>query len=65
MTAQKKTDAAEPNFKSTKLSQQQEAAYQKIQDVAVKAIEGASRVGSFNSLVHTLKEQTKKQASED
>ena len=30
-----------------KLSQQQEAAYQKIQDVAVKAIEGASKVGSF------------------
>jgi hypothetical protein len=48
-----------------KLSQQQEAAYQKIQDVAVKAIEGASRVGSFAGLVHTLKEQTRKQATED
>ena len=48
-----------------KLSQQQESAYQKIQDVAVKAIEGASKVGSFAGLVHTLKEQTKKQTTED
>jgi hypothetical protein len=48
-----------------KLSQQQEAAYQKVQDVAVKAIEGASKVGSFAGLVHTLKEQVKKQTSED
>jgi hypothetical protein len=48
-----------------KLSQQQEAAYQKIQDVAVKAIEGASKVGSFAGLVHTLKEQTKRQPTED
>ena len=48
-----------------KLSQQQEAAYQKIQDVAVKAIEGASKLGSFGSLVHTLKEQTRKQATEE
>jgi len=48
-----------------RLSQQQEAAYQKIQDVAVKAIEGASKVGSFAGLVHTLKEQTKKQTTED
>lgn len=48
-----------------KLSQQQEAAYQKIQDVAVKAIEGASKLGSFGSLVHTLKEQTRKQTGEE
>lgn len=48
-----------------KLSQQQESAYQKIQDVAVKAIEGASKVGSFGSLVHTLKEQAKRQPAED
>lgn len=48
-----------------KLSQQQEGAYQKIQDVAVKAIEGASKQGSFGSLVHMLKEQGKKQPSED
>ena len=47
-----------------KLSQQQESAYQKIQDVAVKAIEGASKLGSFDSLVHTLKEQTKKQTED-
>jgi hypothetical protein len=48
-----------------RLSQQQEAAYQKVQDVAVKAIEGASKMGSFSSLVHTLKEQAKKQGAED
>jgi len=48
-----------------RLSQQQEAAYQKVQDVAVKAIEGASKVGSFAGLVHTLREQTKKQGGED
>ncbi|HSW02600.1 MAG TPA: hypothetical protein VLI39_20725 [Sedimentisphaerales bacterium] len=48
-----------------KLSQQQEASYQKIQDVAVKAIEGASKLGSFGSLVHTLKEQTRKPVSEE
>ncbi|MEN6335819.1 MAG: hypothetical protein ABFE01_16320 [Phycisphaerales bacterium] len=48
-----------------RLSQQQEAAYQKIQDVAVKAIEGASKLGSFGSLVHTLKEQTRKPANEE
>mgnify|MGYP006280303337 CR=1 FL=1 len=48
-----------------KLSQQQEAAYQKVQDVAVKAIEGASTVGSFGNLVHTLKEQGRKQTAEE
>lgn len=45
----------------TKLSQHQEAAYQKVQDVAVKAIEGASRVGAFHELQQTLVDQTKKQ----
>lgn len=45
-----------------KLSQQQESAYQKVQDVAVKAIEGASRVGAFHELQQTLIDQTKKQA---
>jgi D-tyrosyl-tRNA(Tyr) deacylase len=36
-----------------------------LQDVAVKAIEGASKLGSFGSLVHTLKEQTRKQTGEE
>ena len=44
---------------------QQDSAYQKIQDVAVKAIEGASKVGSFSGLQHVLREQNKKQSSED
>lgn len=49
----------------SKLSHQQEGAYQKIQDVAVKAIEGASKLGSFGSLAHTLKEQARRQSEED
>lgn len=48
-----------------KLSQQQEGAYQKIQDVAVKAIEGASKLGSLGGLAHALKEQTKRQSSSE
>ncbi|MFC1760487.1 hypothetical protein ACFL6U_00220 [Planctomycetota bacterium] len=51
----------EQNEQLAKLSQHQEAAYQKVQDVAVKAIEGASRVGAFSELQQTLAEQTKRQ----
>ncbi len=47
-----------------KLSQQQEAAYQKVQDVAVKAIEGASRSGSFEALQRTLRNQPEKKSDE-
>ena len=48
-----------------KLSTQQDSAYQKIQDVAVKAIEGASKVGSYSGLQQVLREQNKKQTNED
>lgn len=48
-----------------KLSQQQEAAYQKVQDVAVKAIEGASRSGSFEALQRALKMQPEKKGDEN
>jgi len=49
----------------TKLGQQQESAYQKVQDVAVKAIEGASRAGSFEALQRTLREQPEKKGGEN
>ncbi len=47
-----------------KLAQQQEAAYQKVQDVAVKAIEGASKAGSFEALQRTLRNQPEKKGDE-
>ena len=54
----------EQNEQILKLSTLQEAAYQKVQDVAVKAIEGASKIGSFQGLQKLLSEQGKKQAQE-
>lgn len=48
----------------SRLGQQQEAAYQKVQDVAVKAIEGASRAGSFEALQRSLKQQPEKKSEE-
>jgi len=55
----------ELNEQTTKLSTQQDAAYQKIQDVAVKAIEGASKASSFSDLQHVLSEQVKKKQAND
>ena len=55
----------EQNEQITKLSAQQDAAYQKIQDVAVKAIEGASKASSFSDLKHVLSEQIKKKQTND
>jgi len=40
----------------SKLSGQQELSYQKVQEIAVKAIEGASKVGSFGGLQKILSE---------
>ncbi len=48
----------------SKLSRLQEAAYQKVQDVAVKAIEGASKLGSFSGLQQALSEQGRKSNSD-
>lgn len=48
----------------TKLSKQQEGAYQKVQDVALKAIDGASKLHSFEGLQRVLVEQGKKTTSE-
>jgi hypothetical protein len=47
-----------------RLAQQQEAAYQKVQDVAVKAIEGASKAGSFEALQRTLRDQPEKKTND-
>ena len=55
----------EQNEQIAKLSTQQDAAYQKIQDVAVKAIEGASKASSFGDLQRVLSEQVKKKQPND
>ena len=55
----------EQNEQIAKLSIQQDTAYQKIQDVAVKAIEGASKASSFSDLQHVLSEQVKKKQTND
>jgi chromosome segregation ATPase len=55
----------EQNEQIAKLSTQQDTAYQKIQDVAVKAIEGASKANSFSDLQHVLSEQIKKKQTDD
>jgi hypothetical protein len=55
----------EQNEQIAKLSTQQDAAYQKIQDVAVKAIDGASKASSFIDLQHVLSEQVKKKQTND
>lgn len=48
----------------TKLSEQLEKAYQKVQDIAEKAVEGSSNLKSFNSLQQLMKEQSRKQSEE-
>lgn len=55
----------EQNEQISKLSTQQDAAYQKIQDVAVKAIEGASKASSFGDLQRVLSEQVKKKQTKE
>ena len=47
-----------------KLSLQMEKAYQKVQDIAVKAIEGSSNAKSLANLQQLLNEQTRKQPQE-
>lgn len=48
----------------TKLTQQLEKAYQQVQEIAVKTIEGASTVKSFANLQQWLSEQTRKSPQE-
>ena len=49
----------------SKLSKQHESAYQKVRDVAVKAIEGASKFGSFEGLQRIMSTQGKTQTGEN
>lgn len=48
----------------TRISQQLEEAYQKVQDIAVKTVEGASNAKSLAGLQQLLGEQMRKQAAE-
>jgi uncharacterized coiled-coil protein SlyX len=54
----------EQSEQTAKLSQQLEAAYQKVQDIAVKTVEGASSTKSLTSLDQWLGEQIRKPSSE-
>jgi hypothetical protein len=56
--------ATEQNERMTKLSQQLEEAYQKVQDIAIKTVEGASNAKSFANLQQLLGEQVRKQTQE-
>ena len=47
-----------------KLSQQLEKAYQKVQDIALKAVEGSSNLKSLSSLQQLFNEQTRKQSQD-
>jgi len=55
---------AEQSERMTRLSQQLEEAYQKVQDIAVKTVEGASNAKSLANLQQLLGEQLWKQTSE-
>lgn len=48
----------------TKLTQQLEKAYQQVQEIAIKTIEGSSTVKSFANLQQWLSEQTRKSSQE-
>ena len=48
----------------SKLSQQLEAAYQKVQDIAVKTVEGSSSFKSLSNLQQLLSDQIRKQPQE-
>ena len=56
--------AKEQNERMTRLSQQLEEAYQKVQDIAVKTVEGASNSKSLANLQQMLGEQMRKQGQE-
>jgi len=48
----------------TNLSEQLEKSYQKVQDIAVKSVEGSSSLKSLTSLQQLVAEQTRKQSQE-
>lgn len=56
--------ANEQNDRMARLSQQLEEAYQKVQDIAIKTVEGASNAKSLANLQQLLGEQMRKQTPE-
>jgi hypothetical protein len=54
----------EQNEQIAKLSQQLEKAYQQVQEIAVKTIEGSSTIKSFANLQQWISEQTRKSPQE-
>jgi hypothetical protein len=54
----------EQNEQTPKLSQQLEKAYQQVQEIAVKTIEGSSTVKSFANLQQWVSEQVRKPSQE-
>ena len=54
----------EQNEQISKLSQQLEKAYQQVQEIAVKTIEGSSTIKSFANLQQWISEQTRKAPQE-
>lgn len=54
----------EQNEQIAKFSQQLEKAYQQVQDIAVKTIEGSSNIKSFATLQQWVSEQTRKSPQE-
>jgi len=56
--------AKEQSEQITKLTQQLEKAYQQVQEIAVKTIEGSSTVKSFANLQQWISEQTRKTPQE-
>jgi len=54
----------EQNEQITKFSQQLEKAYQQVQEIAVKTIEGSSTIKSFANLQQWISEQTRKPVQE-
>jgi hypothetical protein len=54
----------EQSVQITNLSEQLEKSYQKVQDIAVKSVEGSSNLKSLTSLQQLVTEQTRKQSQE-
>jgi len=52
--------AKEQSEQIAKLTQQLEKAYQQVQEIAVKTIEGSSTIKSFANLQQWISEQTRK-----
>ena len=56
--------AKEQSEHIARLSQQLEKAYQKVQDIAIRAVEGSSNMKSVVTLQERIAEQTRRQSQE-